>query len=221
MTHRELCFDLANAKGTLYIEIPLGPVWGYIKRRMGLETLGRADVITIKPSYTKFNLDIYECKVTRSDFLSDINSKKYEIYYNHCHRFYFAALSGIIKASEIPDGIGLIVRGETGWKTIKQAKKREVNIPESTLLAIAFYKGRVYNLRRGKVELNYNWKSGKDRYNGLSRHIRDSLIKYDKVNLALSNLVWDIASKHADDYENIRKWYDKWYIDNELSEIET
>ena len=66
-THRDLCFDLAEAKGTRFIEFPLGSVW--LNRREGP---GQADVITIKPSYNRFNTDIYEVKVTRGDLLQDI-----------------------------------------------------------------------------------------------------------------------------------------------------
>ena len=118
-THRELCFDLAEAKGTRFIEVPLGSKylsWGEVSQ---------ADVITVNPSYNKFNLDIYEVKVTRSDFLGEIKKKKYEASLPHCNRFYFATLSGVCKPEEIPDGIGLIVRGDNGWSTVKRAKKRE------------------------------------------------------------------------------------------------
>ena len=70
LTHRDVCFDLAMAKGTQYIEVPLGSVW------LNYGAVGQADVITIKPSYRRFNLDIYEVKVQRSDFLEDIKSEK-------------------------------------------------------------------------------------------------------------------------------------------------
>jgi len=71
-SHRSLCFDLAEAKGTQFVEVPLG------SKFLSYGSVGQADVITIKPSYNRFNLDIFEVKVQRSDFLQDIKSKKYE-----------------------------------------------------------------------------------------------------------------------------------------------
>jgi len=126
LTHKDACFDLAIAKGTKFVEVPLGQVWFN-------RTSGQADVITIKPSYTKFNLDIYEVKVTRSDFLTDLKKGKYKKYLPHCNRLYFAIVGDIAKKDEIPDGIGLIKRTKKGWSTIKAAKKHNVDFDKNII----------------------------------------------------------------------------------------
>jgi len=108
--HNELAEDLANIKGTNFLDVPLGSVW--------LERPQRADVVEVKPSYTRFCVSIYEIKVSRADFHSDIRTEKWKGYLEHCHRFYFTLPSGLVKKREVPEGAGLIVRGETGWSTL-------------------------------------------------------------------------------------------------------
>ena len=92
--------------------------------------------------YTKFNIDILECKVNRSDMLKELRTEKWKGYLNYCNRFYFAVLSGIVDKNEIPQEAGLIVRGEKGWKVVKTAQKRDVEIPAETFMAMLFYKNK-------------------------------------------------------------------------------
>lgn len=164
MNHRRLCEDLARAKGTIYIEVPLGSVFlGFysaearlgelmrensgkdlleLKKQVQKEHINpyKADVVRVRPSYTRFCVDIFEVKVKRADFLKEIRTAKWKGYLDHCHRFYFASLSGVIDKEEVPDECGLIVRGQRGWKIIKLAKKRDPEIPAETLLSLLFYK---------------------------------------------------------------------------------
>ena len=164
MTHRELCWDLAWAKGTQYVEVPLGSVWGGLFSRDALkgklamegkfgaeaqEIIDRecpgtqhADVVTIRPSYTKFCMDIFEAKVSRTDFMGDVKSGKWKGYLNHCHRFYFACLSGIAKIADVPREAGLYVRGDKGWKCVKGAEPRDITVPYETLMSMLFMRRR-------------------------------------------------------------------------------
>ena len=50
----------------------------------------RADLVIIRPSYKRFCVSVFEVKVSRADFLSDIRSEKWRGYLPHCNRFYFA-----------------------------------------------------------------------------------------------------------------------------------
>lgn len=164
MNHRQLCEDLAGVKGTIFVEVPLGSVflryysaearrtelviqntgkdYSEIKKQVQEEHINpyKADVVRIRPSYTRFCVDIFEVKVKRADFLKEIRTAKWKGYLEHCHRLYFASLSGVIDKKEIPDECGLIVRGQKGWKTIKLAKKRDLEIPAETLLSLLFYR---------------------------------------------------------------------------------
>lgn len=190
-THKDLCFDLAEAKGTNLIEVPLGSV---LLDRMEGKGPGQADVITVKPSYTKFNLDIYEVKVTKSDLMQDIKKGKYKKYLPHCNRLYFAVKSGICKSDDIPEGVGLISRGENGWKTIKSAKKRDIEFTEHMLLSLIFFNGRVYNKRR--IDLSnkshflrkYNFTLKSD-LNFLGKNIRDKIVNYNTLKFNYRNLL--------------------------------
>jgi len=205
-THRELCFDLAQAKGTRFIEVPLGSKylsWGEVSQ---------ADVVTVNPSYNKFSLDIYEVKVTRSDFLQEIKKKKYEASLPHCNRFYFAVLSGVCTPDEIPKEIGLIVRGENGWATVKRAKKRDIEFSQHTLLSLIFFNGRVYNRRRIELSNNYFGVRGnynKDRLKGFGTDIKKMIIRYNDLERKFKNLL-HYASKGIEDKAEREKFEDDW-----------
>lgn len=151
MTHKEACYDLATEKGTPFVEVNLGSP--YLAHYAGATFPGIADVIKIRPSYNRFNLDIYEVKVSRSDLLQDIASEKYKKYLTHCHRFYYACIDSIYEDVTLPEGVGLIVKKETGWHTIKAAKPRELNIDQHVLLSMLFYKQRQDPNVRRRLEL--------------------------------------------------------------------
>ena len=205
-THRELCFDLAEAKATRFIEVPLG------SKYLSWGSVSQADVITVKPSYNRFNLDIYEVKVTRRDFLQEIKKKKYEASLPHCNRFYFATLSGIAKKEEIPDGLGLIVRGEKGWTTIKSAKKRNIEFEQQMLLSMIFFNGRIYNKRRIDIENNYygvRHVTAKRNLKGYGQDIKKMILRYNDLELKFKNLLWH-ASKKIENEEEKEKFLDEW-----------
>lgn len=182
-THRKLCEDLAQTKGTKFFEVPLGSVWaGSVS---GNSSTQIADVVTIKPSFTRFLVDIYECKVTRTDFLKDLKSEKWKGYLEHCNRFYFAVLSNVAKKEEIPEGIGLIVRGEKGWTTIKMAKKIDQQIPYDTMMSMLFKKQSQDNFERRSWITYYAKEQGYGLGNDalkkiLSKKVREALRFYDK-----------------------------------------
>jgi hypothetical protein len=136
MTHDQLAEDLAIAKGGIpFLNACLGSVFKKSKT-------ARADLVVCTPSYTRFCLSVYEVKVTRADFLSDIRSCKWRDYLPHCHRFYFAVAKGVADKSDIPDEAGLVVRGPKGWHTAVAAPKRTLDIPRETMLALVFAKQR-------------------------------------------------------------------------------
>ncbi len=205
-THRELCFDLAFAKGTEFVEVPLGSMW------LNYNKVGKADVVTVKPSYNKFNLDIYEVKISRSDFLHDIKSKKYERYLKHCNRLYFATLSGIAKKEDIPDNAGWIVRGEKGWSTVKQAKKRDITFDNQTLLSLIFYKGRTLKPNREYLnKLGTTRFAYRDQLKGLGKEIKNAIMNHNKLRELYKNLLYEASDKM--NFNSIKErsdFLDKW-----------
>jgi len=206
LTHREACFSLAEAKGTKFIEVPLGQVWFN-------RTSGQADVITVKPSYTRFNLDIFEVKVTRSDFLSDIKKGKYKKYLPYCNRLYFAILDGIATKDEIPEGVGLIKFSKNGWHTIKAPKKREIKYMEQMLMALAFSNGRIYQQKRYDLSnTSYGIKTiDKKRLKGFGKDIKKIILNYNNLELKFNNLLYEASEKipfndEKEREEFIKKW---------------
>jgi hypothetical protein len=157
MTHNELLDSLAYFKGsifkTIFLENPQKAYWEKQKKFRELALTGdmkgfrelrnekntsapQADLIVIANYY---NIEIYEVKATRADFLSDIRTKKWEKYLNYCHRFYFACLSGICKKNEIPEPAGLYT-WSGNWHGVKAAKQRDIDYNIDMLLAMLNYK---------------------------------------------------------------------------------
>lgn len=62
------------------------------------------DGLVIDKSWTKPKITIYEIKVSRGDFLQD---NKWHLYLQYCQEFYFVVPTGLIKKTELPDGVGL------------------------------------------------------------------------------------------------------------------
>lgn len=178
--HDKLAEDLALAIQTPFLNIPLGSVWGgqFVaaqkrqdavqkakNREEVLESLSMpaagtqlADVVAVKPSYTRFCLSIYEIKVSRADFQSDVRSEKYKGYLDHSHRLYFATPAGMVTKDEIPEEAGWIVRGTSGWKVMKAAPAREINIPEETMMSLIFKKQyQTVRERRTERLLKYSY----------------------------------------------------------------
>lgn len=69
-----------------------------------------------------------EIKVSRGDFFRELdNPAKREHFEAIAHEFYFAAPSGLIKPSELPEGIGLL---EATEKTLRQKVRAKQTKPE-------------------------------------------------------------------------------------------
>lgn len=145
--HHKLVEELAIVKGTIYRDVSLGPKWARKINDPDAETSQIADVLTVKPSYEKLCISIYEVKVSRADFLTD---DKWRGYLPHCHRFYFAVPSGLVKIEEVPPEAGLIICGEKNWTTVKAAPVRDVQIPYDTLLSLIFMKNRTTLQKRNQ-----------------------------------------------------------------------
>lgn len=88
------------------------------------------DVIKIRKSYTRIDVQVFEIKASRADFLSDIRSDKWKEYLAYSSRFYFATpqldLKEVVQdASEIPEEAGWIVKGNKTWRVKKTPRIRK------------------------------------------------------------------------------------------------
>lgn len=222
MNHWDLCNNFANFKNTIYIEVPLGSIWGgqyaknrrrnelfqewkaseknwdekEIEKQLRQEMIGTqiADVIKILPSYTRFIIDIFEIKKSRSDFLSDIRREKWKGYLQYCNRFYFACESGLCKKEEIPDGVGLYIKGNKGWVCIKKAKKREIEYSYDMLLAMLFYRQKEdrSELRRCNIASHYNIVKELKK---TSKKVAMGFRLMTKTECEIKNLIYQIVDK--------------------------
>lgn len=133
--HDELAHDLANTRRN---------VGEIVAERLGLGSWGgreQLDVAAMRPSWSNPRPTAYEIKVTRSDFLSDVRSEKYARYLPFVSRLYYATPAGLVKPSEIPPGVGLVVRGPNGWYARRAARNHPVTGPgrqQTFLMAMLF-----------------------------------------------------------------------------------
>ena len=147
--HNELAEDLSfNIGKTPYLDVTLG------SSMLNNHKVQRADVLSVKPSYRRFCISIYEIKISRSDFLSDIRSEKWKGYLEHCHRFYFATPEGMVDKSEIPDPAGLLLRSPKGWCVVKIPKVLDTKVPRETLKALLFAKQRLSEREKRNKEIH-------------------------------------------------------------------
>lgn len=146
-TGKTLAEDLAQTRDQqqwmTWVQVPLGSIW-FNDGRVPV-----ADVLTVCKSFANPTFIIYEVKVSRSDFLADVNKGKYRKYFEDCHQLFFAVPAGLVSQKEIPEGTGLITRGENGWHVIKAAPRRELKLSSELLLKL---------LMRGYEDRLVQWK---------------------------------------------------------------
>lgn len=104
-------------------------------------TGGYVDVATLKLSWASPVTTGYEIKVSRADFLRDVQTAKFERYLPYFRRFYFACPAGLISKEEVPEGCGLMVRGEERWSGVKAPRLREVTPEIDAHLRLAMIMG--------------------------------------------------------------------------------
>lgn len=123
---KNLAQFLQDAQWMVWTQLPLGPIG----------TTGIADVVAVAKSFSNVRINIYEVKVSRSDYTGDMNRGKFLSYFQHCTQFYFACPSGLFEKSELPEGCGLITLGDKGWHVVKAAPRREFKWTEKLLLKL-------------------------------------------------------------------------------------
>lgn len=113
----DLARTLQSANWMTWVNIPLGSVMHSSPQI--------ADVLAVSKSFAHPLVKIYEIKVDRSDYFTDVDRDKYLGYYKSAHQVYFAVPQGLIKTAELPqNGVGLIVRSESTWHVVKASRRR-------------------------------------------------------------------------------------------------
>lgn len=97
---------------------------------MGAYSAPRPDVWKIQKSFANKNPIAYEIKVSLSDFRSDVTSGKWMKYLDYSAGVIFCVPKGLITKNDLPDGCGLMVRSEKGWRTAKKPTLKKVSIAD-------------------------------------------------------------------------------------------
>lgn len=87
--------------------------------QMGPSGSPRPDVYTVPKRYSKFTPLAYECKISVSDFRSDVTSGKWQTYLKYASGVIFAVPEGLITKADLPPTCGLIVRHANVWRAAK------------------------------------------------------------------------------------------------------
>jgi hypothetical protein len=82
------------------------------------------------------NPTVYECKISVSDFRSDVTSGKWRNYLNFAWSVVFACPAGLIAKEQVPEMCGLIVRHENAWRLAKKATVTPKPIDQDALLKL-------------------------------------------------------------------------------------
>ncbi|CAH0532179.1 hypothetical protein UAM5_00062 [Ralstonia phage UAM5] len=129
--HDELAHDLAvhllgASDRLVWEDMQLGPAGS-----------PRPDVYTVPCSYSKFMPIAYECKVSVSDFRRDITAGKWSSYLQFAAGVVFCVPAGLVTKDDIPAGCGLMVRNESGWRTVKGPTMRPLeNMPRDAWIKL-------------------------------------------------------------------------------------
>lgn len=114
-THDALAADLAD-----HLRGMFKPAMIWLDMQLGPAGSMRPDVFSIERTYTGLITRAFEVKISRSDFLADATAGKAQGYRSVAGALAFAAPKGLLKREEIPDGCGLIERGESGWRWVRK-----------------------------------------------------------------------------------------------------
>lgn len=145
MKHDELAKSLAGhlrtEKRMVWQDMQLGPSGSV-----------RPDVYAIYKSYTHPCPMAYECKVSISDFRSDVTSGKWQSYLRYASGVYFACEAGLISKADVPPHCGLIVFKNGQWRAAKKAVLNPVIIPQEACLKLLIdgveREGPIYRRKR-------------------------------------------------------------------------
>ncbi|MBL8474415.1 MAG: MmcB family DNA repair protein [Rhodocyclaceae bacterium] len=113
MTHNDLMRSLADhlratRDRVVWTDMQIGPAGS-----------PRPDVYTIGKSFARFAPLAYEIKVSVADFRRDVTAGKWRAYLAYACGVTFAAPAGLITRADVPTGCGLMLLGDSGWRTIK------------------------------------------------------------------------------------------------------
>jgi hypothetical protein len=96
----------------------------------------RLDAWAMPKSWAHHTTIGYEVKVSRADFEQD---QKYLRYRDYCHQLFLVCPAGLIKAVDLPRGVGLVWASVNGKKLFTKVPSAKVEPPPDKLLDLIYY----------------------------------------------------------------------------------
>lgn len=96
----------------------------------------RLDAWAMPKSWAHHTTIGYEVKVSRQDFEQD---QKYLRYRDFCHQLFLVCPAGLIKAVDLPKGVGLVWASVNGKKLFTKVPSAKVEPPPDKLLDLIYY----------------------------------------------------------------------------------
>lgn len=116
-----------HAQDVFVPECKTGSTWGAHQR---------LDAWALRKSWSPWTTMGYEVKVSRSDFESD---QKWVGYLPYCHEFSFVCPSGLIKAHDLPAGVGLIWCSPRAQRLHTKIKPQRRDVDHALLTQLMSY----------------------------------------------------------------------------------
>lgn len=156
-----------------------------------------ADIFSTDKSFTRPWYKIYEIKVSRSDFYSDVRSRKYMSYFPYCEELYFVAPKGLLRKDEIPEGCGLMIYNldKKSLTTVRRAPVRECVLSEEVMRSIMlqnYSKNVQVDRREYNLKLAFNAHHKQDALN-IGKDVRDKLRLVETCEEQIARAKEDIA----------------------------
>lgn len=188
-------------KFIVFAEVGIGSRW------LQQGSIPVPDVMTMRYSYTKSDISIYEVKDRRQDFNSDVGQAKYRRYLPFCDRFYFASSAKMITKAEVPTDAGLIVYSadKDSWSVVKASPRHEANLTEmdwkSLLMAKYTTEKRVRRLK-DRIVWQENSKLS-EKITGLDLEVKKKLEEVEGVECRIRDIKYIVASGLGIDPEEL------------------
>ena len=115
-----------HSKDVIIPECKNGETWG-------VRDLLKLDAWVLRRTYSPLTTIGYEIKCSRQDFEQD---QKWTNYLDLCHAFYFVCPAGLIRATDLPNSIGIIWASKDRLHTKRKAEIRKPNIEKLNRLLI-------------------------------------------------------------------------------------
>lgn len=117
----------------------------------------------------------YEVKVSRSDWLQD---QKVDGYRRLCHLLYIVAPKGIVQASELPDGVGLMECVGASRRVVTRVKavRNQIELPQDLLVYVLMCRTRVTREDgRTRADMLRDWVAETEERHRLSSYVHEKI----------------------------------------------